>query len=537
MTFARRIESISAPMLFAGVFLFAMLVAAVFSYPRHWSQGILGPDDAWHAQLSRHVYEGHGYVSSVLYPMDAMSVEVFPVPEPLKQSGLSLLTAAVWKVTGVGLRPVIVIALIAFSLGVGVAAVLARKLLGSNAAGLLIGALIVCNPAMLALNVAPLPTALVFALFMVVMLLLHQPTLARVVAAALATAAFFVVKGYAIVYPPVICVYLYFVCPRRRLHLPLAYLGTLFVALGLASVVLPDNSVTLVKSGSHYALSHLHEWYYPPGIEPFSDLYPADPWPAIFERPLAFAAHYARLASRTKRIIDGISGPALAGWVFPLLGLALGLFALDALLRQKLLPRRGDLDPSHLSRDVLRQALLGASIAATFAFFWAIQNKMMYFVHMYPLMLMLILALGMRLAGVVGPMSVSLRRALVAAVIGYALLYPLAYSVRRAYVDPYFFVGMSLPVRQISLAEMSATLDRFIDPEDVVVTDLAHEIAWLNGNPSIGVPLDEQQLETLVGRFDVRAVYEGPGRSREWGYLREAFDLVDDANGRLWIRR
>ena len=84
---------------------------------------------------------------------------------------------------------------------------------------------------------------------------------------------------------------------------------------------------------------------------------------------------------------------------------------------------------------------------------------------------------------------------------------------------------------------MSDNVETLVPEGGVVVSEMAHEITWFTGAPTIMAPRSDDDLRVLTSRFDVAAVYQHPLFPREWPYLEEAFELVDDANGRLWIRR
>jgi hypothetical protein len=71
----------------------------------------------------------------------------------------------------------------------------------------------------------------------------------------------------------------------------------------------------------------------------------------------------------------------------------------------------------------------------------------------------------------------------------------------------------------------------------VVISDMAHEITWLTGARTILFPNFESDLQYLVARYDVDALYEHPLFPRDWPSIRQSFTLVDDADGRLWVRR
>ena len=44
----------------------------------------------------------------------------------------------------------------------------------------------------------------------------------------------------------------------------------------------------------------------------------------------------------------------------------------------------------------------------------------------------------------------------------------------------------------------------------MVMSDMAHEISWYADRPTVFFPGSEHQLEYLLDKFDVRALYEHP---------------------------
>ena len=142
-----RRDAVVAALFSAGAFL----VAFVFVYPRQWTRGLLINDEIWFASLARHLSSGNGFVSNTLYPMLALPTQEFPVSEPFKQVAYPLFSAAAWSVTGVGHRPMILIALLAFVALIGATYLVAKEALESRSLGAVIAALVVCNPTLLAL--------------------------------------------------------------------------------------------------------------------------------------------------------------------------------------------------------------------------------------------------------------------------------------------------------------------------------------------------------------------------------------------------
>ena len=520
---------------FVSIAGLALVVSLAFVVPRHWSRGFLGPDEAWHADLARHVLAGHGYVSSTLFPMDAPSTEGFPVTESLKQSGLSLVTAAVWWAFGESERSVIVIVMLMFAVGVSSTQLLAYRLTRNRVVALLVAGLILANPAVLNWMLKPLPTSMVFAAFVLLLLLVVEPTPRRVVGAGVVYVTLLLAKGYAILYfLPVVG---YLAATSRGVKLPLLFGGSVALWLVAAQLVLPAGSVRLVDSGGNYALAFLHEWWYSPTVYAYQDLFPPDPWTVILEHPREFAVQYARLASRTKIILDGMAGPAIGSILFPLLWVAMFALPVDRLRPGFLLPTQRPNAPP-LLRDVNILVFFTSSILITMVFFWAIDPHIVYWVHLYPIMLLLCIALVWRFLPL-GPLIPRRGRELLAgAAFVYLLAYPLALTFREVYKDPFAYIGRGLAVRSLDYGVLSETLATWVpDRSAVVVSDVANEIAWWNGNPTVYFPLDEAQLEFTVERFDVQALYERPGSRRDWGYIHDRFRLVDTRNGFLWVRR
>ena len=157
--------------------------------------------------------------------------------------------------------------------------------------------------------------------------------------------------------------------------------------------------------------------------------------------------------------------------------------------------------------------------------------------HLYPIMLLLCIGLIWRFLPLGRLIPRRGRELLAGAAFVYLLVYPLALTFREVYKNPFAYLGRTMTVRSLDYGELSETLATWVpDRAGVVVSDLANEIAWWNGNPTIHFPLDEEQLEFLVERFDVQALYERPGSDRDWNYMRETFRLVDTRNGLLWVR-
>ena len=470
----------------AGIFVavvgIALVISLVFVIPRHWSRGFLGPDEAWHADLSRHVLEGDGYVSSTLFPMDARAVDGFPVPEPLKQSGISLVTAAVWRVFGESERSVIVIAMTMFALAIAFTQLLAYRLSRNRVVALSVAGLVLANPSVLSVALAPLPTSMVLAAFVLLVLLVIEPTPVRVLWAGMVCIVLMLAKGYGILY--IVPILGYLTAVSRGLKLPAMFAASLAFWAVTAQLVLPAGSVTFFSSGSNYSLALLHEWYYPQGTYSFNDLNAPNPYAVIAERPGEFALHYARLASRTKRILDAMAAPAIGSLFFPLLWVAMLVLPLDRLRPGVLLPLPAPGGPP-LLRDGNLVTFLSVSILVTLLFFWTISSpRVVYWVHLYPIMLLLCIGVIWRLGPAMPTIPKLGKWVLVGAALVYGFVYPLALAYRQVYKDPFAHLGRGLAVRFLDYSEMSSTLASWVpDVDAVVVSDMSNEISWLNRNP------------------------------------------------------
>ena len=69
------------------------------------------------------------------------------------------------------------------------------------------------------------------------------------------------------------------------------------------------------------------------------------------------------------------------------------------------------------------------------------------------------------------------------------------------------------------------------------MSELAHEIGWLTGHPTVHFPRTEDQLRFLADKFDVQALIQRPDVQREWPWIAEAFSPVDSHGVRLWVRQ
>ena len=106
-----------------------------------------------------------------------------------------------------------------------------------------------------------------------------------------------------------------------------------------------------------------------------------------------------------------------------------------------------------------------------------------------------------------------------------------------AHRQPMKYIGSLLAVRFLDYERMATNVDALLPDDPVIVSDMAHEIAWLTGSRAIVFPNREEDLAYLVEKFDVDALYEHPQFPRDWPFIQREFVLADDSNGVLWVRR
>jgi hypothetical protein len=485
-----------------------------------------------------------------MYPMQAMGVESFPVPEALKQAGYSVLGAALWLITGEGHRPLVFISIVSLGLFGGFVYLLARRMHWSPAVSVMVAGAVAGNPSVARFGTAVAPEAMFFAVFAATLLLLLDERPWAAVGAGALHAVVMVIKGHGLIYIPLFVVFLAFRHRKLTIRPAAVYLGALIAALVFMSIVLPDGSVQLVSSGGNYAMAFLT------GMEGFpidqlgyKQIEPVDAWGHLLSHPGGFVEKVLRMISRTKGIIEALGGPAVGGVLLPLLCLALGLFLVDFVSPGRVFAQgvgtvRAGASAGAAAGGTSRTSdrdiylLFVTMIAMTFAFFWAIYVISRWFVPVLPLMLLLILHVGARFRpSVVGTLRPSAAKWVAAAAVLWFVAYPAFYTIWVGYRDPWAWVGTQLAVRFVDYDEVADNVETLVPGDRPVVSEMAHEITWFTGRPTIVRPRSEDDLRTLVARFDVAAVYEHPLFPRDWPYLEEAFDLVDSANGRLWIRR
>jgi len=558
----------------AAVFVALCVLTAIFllvaAYPRQWTLGLLINDEYWHAQLARNLYEGRGYVSNVLYPLQAGAVDGFPVPEPMKQPGFELLTALAWLVTGESIRAMLSVALLGMVAFAGAIYLLARQLGWGNGAALFAVGATVLHPVMAQYGVQALPESVYFACFTLIVLLLLRGGPAAIVTAGVMNAALMLIKGHGLIYLPLFAAFLWLrgaekssaaasASPPKtggssrrgggvgaRLGARLrpspakaraagSYLLAAFATLLLASWLLPAGSVQLFEASGTYSHGLLIEVGRITSDVPYLSVEPPAAWSYIAEHPGEYLGKVARMVRRTKTMINALSGPAMAGVLFPALLLSCLLLVADALVPGKLLPPARE--HAEAAAETEPYLLFAAIVGWTLLAFWPVYLSARFIAHTLPLMLLICLYAGGRLGVLVHGVRPALRKTALAAAVVYFVAYPAAATLWDSYRDPMRLIGSLLAVRHLDYERMAGNVEALLPDDPLIVTDMPHEIAWLTETRAIAFPNTDEDLAYLVARYDVDAVYEHPLFPRDWPLLREQFTLVDDRDGALWVRR
>jgi len=514
---------------------------AVAGYPRQWSQGLQINDEFWYAHLARSLYEGDGYVTNAMYPMQAPHVDGFPVPVGMKQPGLQLVTAIVWLFTGESVRAMLAVALAGLVAFAAAIFVLSRYLGWGTGVSLFVAGASIAHPVMAQYGVQALPESLYFACFIGVVLLILRGRTPDLIAAGALNAVLMVIKGHGMIYIPVFAAFLWLrgapslsaaLRPSAaKVRAVTTYVGVGFATLLLASVALPAGSVQLFEASGTYSHGLLIEVGRRTSALPYLSIEPTEVWTYIAEHPEQYLGKVARMVKRTKMMFDALSGPALGGILFPALLLSSLLLVANLLLPGRFLP--DDRDRAEAEPYLLFAACVGIALLA----FWPLFMTARLFIHMLPLMLLICLYVGWRLFPGLRDMSGHLRTLLVVAAAAYFIGFPAAATVWDSYREPGKLFGSMLAVRHLEYDQMAANVEEHLPQDAVVVSDMAHEIVWLTRRKTIAFPNQEQDLQYLINKFDVDAIYEHPLLHREWPAILNDFTLVDDENGFLWVRR
>lgn len=522
----------------AGFAALALILGSLFVYPRQWTRGFLINDEAWYAEPARNLAEGQGFATYTLYPMFASEIESLPMQEPFKQIGYPLVAALLSSVTGFSDQLFVAVALVGFALTGMATWLVSLSLVRSKVAAGAITLATIGNPVFWSWWTAALPESLFTAIFLAGIWLLLQDSVRTRVAAGGLLAASVYFKGFAILYLPLALAFVFWSASHRRVAHTAAFVGGALVTLGVATIALPSGTSQLSGASSRYAGSMLlyeTRGAYPQHEGPLYDTNPIEPLRYIIGHPLDYGEKVARMISRTKLIVDALGGPGFGGVLFPLLLLVGGSVASDVVrwMRAAHGKRLGEQDRA----VVARRLLLAGLIAVNFAFFWAGNFKVRYFAHLFPLML----AAGCLEFDRLVPHAKGWYRKAPPVLVGvatiYFLVYPSAVGLWTGYRDPHAYLGRMLAVRWADYGEVAATVSAHVPEDGMVMSDMAHEITWYTNRPSVFFPGSERELNYLVDRFDVQAMYEHPRTSRTWPTVHERFELVDDKNGRFWVRR
>ena len=518
-----------------GFSCLALTLGFLFVYPRQWTRGFLVSDEAWYAGIARNLAEGQGFVTDVLFPIFARDVESLPMQEAIKQIGYPLFVALVSRITGLSDQLFVAISLFGFALAAMTTWMVTSEIVQDRRAATVITLLTIGNPVIWGWWTAAYPEPLFTALFLGALWSVLQDSLkARFAAGALvATSIYF--KAYAVVYLPFFGAFILFGAGRHRLRDTTGFVAGVVAITILAAALLPIDTSELEATGAFAGSLLLYEIR---GTAAESWLYtvlPVNPFEYVLLHPYDYLEKVARMVMRTKQIVEALGGPAVGGVLFPLLlfvGLSVPLDLVHRLRGKKL--------PSHEWLCTARSnvcLLIAGLLAITFAFNWAGNFKSRYFAHLFPLMLALAYVEFDRLVPQARTWVRSLPRTVVILAVGYFLVYPPAIGLWKSYRDPNAYLGRLSVVRSASYQQIGETVTLHVPQEGIVMTDMAHAIDWYTRHPSVRFPASEDQFSYLVEKFNVVALYEHPQGGRDWPEIRQTFSLVDDRNGRLWLRR
>ena len=389
------------------------------------------------------------------------------------------------------------------------------------------------NPVFWGWWTAALPESLFTAVFLagIWLLLLNSPK-ARFGAGVLLAASIYV-KGFAVLYLPLAGAFVVFGTTRPRARHVMGFAAGAVLTFALAEIALPTGTSQLSGASSQYAGSMLlyeTRGAYPAHEGPLYDTTPLEPFGYVLTHPIDYGEKVARMMIRTKQTVEVLGGPAVGGVLFPLLlliGFSVG-HDLFGWLRQVRGPTLGGQDPHVTSTRLLLAGLL----LVNFVFFWGGNFKDRYFAHLFPLMLAAAYLEFNRLVPDAANWWRKIPRLIVVLAAGYFLAYPPAVGLWKAYRDPYAYLGRMLAVRWVDYAEVAGTVVAHVPADGMVMSDMAHEITWYTDRPTVFFPGSEDQLDYLLDKFDVDAMYEHPRTAREWSSIDERFELVDEVNPR-----
>ena len=533
-----------------AVVLLAVIAAGVFAYPRQWTRGFLVNEEMYFATLARNVAEGRGYVTYAIGPFIADEVEELPVPELTRPPGFATVYALVLvlgfaDVAGGTLLSVFWLAVTIFALFR-----LGQRILGSwKVAVFLCGVYLASFTALVHATTA-VPEMQFDALFLLTCWALVDPRPWRCVGAGAALHLAAATKMLALPYVPLVAVYLWWVGgsmeptsadsadsglwlgswklpelgPRSRFLLPLA-VGFL-VSWSVVSTVAAVPGGAQIETTGRYAYNFIMETSEFPTVgAPWYTVDPPNPFRYMAEHPGEMLMRTARLISRTPEVLNVVGSPPLAGSLAGLLLLTLGLAATTGWPQD----------------DRQTRAFLwfcAAAFIVTLPAVWAYLVRIRYFSQLYPLMLLMIAAQGVRLRGVWTSFTHLGQRAIVSTALLVLVVHPLALNLRMAYRDPYAFIGRGLAVRILDYETLGDDVRSVARSDAVVVTDFAYEIPWLTGNPTVFPAIEPGEFRWLIDRFAVPVVVlrndERPGFDAQ---LRDFEIHVERPGYSIFVRR
>lgn len=519
-----------------GISVLALTLGFLFVYPRQWTRGFLISDEAWYAGIARNLAEGRGFVTDALFPIFAGQVDALPMQEPIKQIGYPLVVAIISKLTGLGDQVFILVSLFGFALAATATWMATSEIVRDRRAATVITLATVGNPVIWSWWTAAYPESLFTALFLGALWSVLQDSFRARFTAGVLIAASIYFKAYAVLYLPFLSGFVLFFGGKNRIRDATGFVGGVVATIVLATVLLPINSSELGTTVTFAGTIFLYEIKGTGSVaSQLHDVYPVNPFAYILVHPLEYLEKVARMVIRTKQIMEPLGGPAIGSIMVPLLlfmSLAVSSDLLGQIRGKK--PQGGE-GVFQGRLDV--RLLIAGLLAVSFAFFWAGNFKSRYFAHLLPLMLAGAYVEFSRLFPQARTWARSAPRFLAVLAAGYFLVYPPAIGLWKSYRDPYAYLGRLSVVRSASYQEIGQTVTSNVPENGMVMTDMAHAINWYSRRPTVRFPMSEDEFSYLLEKFNVVALYEHPQGGRDWPEISEKFRLMEDRNGRFWLRR
>ncbi len=494
----------------------AITLAIGFVYPRQATRGFLINEEYYFATLAEGIASGSGYVTYAIDTYLADEIEEFPAPEFSRPPGHALFYGGLLKFgfseigTGIALSIFwLVLTVVTFYL-------LAEALLGSSRVALLLCGIYLGTSTTLVHGTMVAPEAQFDALILIVFWCLLDPGRWRSALAGVSLYLAVATKILSLAYVPLVPAYLLWVTssagnaeagdgswavwrrlrwrPRAAAEVLVPWFVGMLAAWVLVTNVagLPGNAPT--ETVSRYSLNFIMETPdFPTVGSPGHYLEQPDAYAYIAEHPLEVAWRFARLVSRTPKVLNEVGALPLRG------SLGWLLMAVFALAFTVGWPQQ---DPR--VKSFLWFCL--AAFVITLLALWGYLVRVRYLYQLYPLLLIVIAAQGRRLAPAWERFPHTSRRALTWVAVVVLVAYPSAWTLREAYGNPIAFLGRGLAIHVVDYDQLGRDVSGHVEADSVMITDFAYEIPWLVGNPTIFTPYDADDFRWVVDRWEVLGV-------------------------------